>query len=118
MSLDTIFRKFFWASDAIEYPSHSRSMTTYGKEVGTLTLGIVPKNKLVNEEFKSYNGAFETIKIVIRDYNNLSRPQLREWGKLCHINESEFDRYIKQVYIETLQKKRREELMKRPIYKW
>lgn len=116
--IDRIFKEFFWGSDAIEFPSHSRSMTTYGREVGVLTLGITPKNKLVDKEFKSYNGAFETIKIVIRDYNNLARPQLRNWGNLCHINEMEFDRYIKQVYIETLQNKRREELIKRPKYHW
>ena len=118
MSIDTIFRKFFWVSDAIEFKPHERHMTVFGKEVGVLWLGVTPKNRLVMEKFKSYNGAFETIKIVIRDYNNLARPQLREWGKLCHINESEFDRYIKQVYIETLQKKRREDLMKGPKYHW
>lgn len=118
MSIDTIFRNFFWGSDAIEFPSHSRSMTPYGREVGTLTLGITPKNRLVIEELKSYNGNFETIKIVIRDYNNIGQPQLKDWGKLCHIKEAEFDRYIKQVYIETLQNKRRDELIKGPKYHW
>lgn len=118
MSIDTIFRKFFWVSDAIEFKPHERHMTVFGKEVGVLWLGVTPKNRLVMEKFKSYNGAFETIKIVIRDYNNLARPQLSEWGKMCGIKEFDFDHYIKQVYIEKLQNKRREELMKRPKYNW
>jgi hypothetical protein len=117
MSIDIIFRKFFWASDAIEHPSYSRAMTPYGREVGILTLGIAPKNKLC-EELISYNGAFNTVKIIIRDYGNIHQQPLREWVKLCNINESEFDRYIKQVYIETLQRKRREDMIKSPKYKW
>ena len=117
MSIDRIFKRFFWASDAIEFPLHSRSMSTYGREVGVLTLGITPKNKLC-EELISHNGDFNTVKIKIRDYGNIHQLPLKEWVKLCNINESEFDRYIKQVYIETLQRKRREDMIKSPKYKW
>ena len=118
MSIDIIFRKFFWGSDAIEFPSHSRSMTPFGREVGVLILGVAPKNKLLDEELMSYNGAFNTVKILIRDYGNIHQLPLKEWAKLCHINESAFDQYIKQVYIETLQRKRREDMIKSPKYNW
>jgi len=117
MSIDIIFRKFFWASDSIEHHSYARAMTPYGREVGILTLGVAPKNKLC-EELMSYNGAFNTVKIIIRDYGNIHQPQLREWGKMCRIKEFDFDHYIKQVYIETLQRKRREELIKPHKFVW
>jgi hypothetical protein len=115
MLIDIIFRKFFWASDAIEHHSYARAMTPYGREVGVLTLGVAPKNKLC-EELISYNGVFNTVKIIIRDYGNIHQPPLREWVKLCHINESDFDKYIKQVYFETLQRKRREDMIKKPFW--
>ena len=116
--VDNIFRKFFWGIDAIELRSQERIMTVFGRQVGYLTLGIAPKNRLVPDELKSYNGIVDTVKIIIRDYSNINQAPLREWGKLCHINEPEFDNYIKQVYIETLQKKRRESLIKPHKFIW
>jgi len=118
MSIDIIFKKFFWGLDATEFKPQNRIMSVYGKQVGFLTLGVTPKNRLVPDELKSYNGVVDTVKIIIRDYNNIIQAPLIDWGKMCHINESEFDRYIKQVYIGTLQNKRREELMKPPKYHW
>ncbi len=118
MSIDIIFKKFFWVSDAIEFKPENRIMSVYGKQVGFLTLGVTPKNRLVPDELKSYNGVVDTVKIIIRDYNNISQAPLIDWGKMCNINEAEFDRYIKQVYIGTLQNKRREELMKPPKFNY
>jgi hypothetical protein len=118
MSIDIIFRKFFWGLEAIEFKPENRIMSVYGKQVGFLTLGVTPKNRLVPDELKSYNGVVDTVKIIIRDYSNISQAPLIDWGKMCGISENQFDHYIKQVYIETLQNKRREELMKRPKYNW
>lgn len=116
--LDNIFRKFFWSIDAIELHSQDRIMTVFGRQVGYLTLGVSPKNKLVPDELKSYNGVVDTVKIIIRDHSNINQAPLREWGKMCCIKEYDFDHYIKQVYIETLQRKRREELIKPHKFVW
>lgn len=116
--IDNIFRKFFWGIDAIELRSHERIMTVYGREVGYLTLGITPKNRLVPDELKSYNGIVDTVRIIIRDHSNINQAPLREWGKMCCIKECDFDHYIKQIYIETLQRKRREELIKPHKFVW
>jgi hypothetical protein len=116
MSIDNIFRKFFWGLDAIEFESQNRIMTVYGKQVGFLILGITPKNRLVPNELKSNNGVVDTVKIIIRDHAIINQGPLKEWGKMCGIKEIDFDHYIKQVYIEILVNKRREELMKPPKY--
>lgn len=118
MSIDRIFKRFFWVSDAIEFPLHSRSMTPFGRERGVLILGVTPKNKLVSEDVMSYNGAINTVKINMREFNHIAQLPLREWSQLCGISEIQFDNYIKQVYIETLQRKRREDMIKSPRYKW